>query len=99
MLFMLCIYSQILLRGGHSAQHTCLHAVPAGRGDQERGTDELLEESGQSSGVDIVMKIYHNYQVFLQKSSPPKILFVLANLMILACIPLRVMVMEHDPAE
>ena len=45
------------------------------------------------------MKIYHKSQVFLQKSSPPKILFVLANLMILACIPLRVMVMEHDPAE
>ena len=57
MLFMLCIYFQILLRGGHPAQHTCLHAVPAGRGDQERGTDELLEESGQFTRVDIVMKI------------------------------------------
>ena len=45
------------------------------------------------------MEINHHYQVFLQKSSPPKILFVLANLMILACIPLRVLVMDHDPAE
>ena len=44
------------------------------------------------------MEIDH-HQVFLQKSSPPKILFVLANLMILACIPLRVLVMDHDPAE
>ena len=95
---MLCIYSQILLRSWHSAQHTRLHAFPAGRGDQERRTDELLEESGQYTGVDIVIEINH-YQVFLQKSSPPKILFVLANLMILACIPLRVLVMDHDPAE
>ena len=96
---MLCIYCQILLRSGHPAQHTRLHAFPAGRGDQERRTDELLEESGQYTRVvGIVIEINH-YQVFLQKSSPPKILFVLANLMILACIPLRVLVMDHDPAE